>query len=455
MLNMLHQAGIAEVIGHRVDLLNVIASKGESARLVQNSVATTESGVAQISDILTGNEVDQRSQQSSYAIARVDVFPFEKKRDAGRGQAGETDDSQLKISDRIGVFKIARNNTQKLTFVSSSTLSLGNEHGTAGIPSFSVSDSEFMKRQLDAIAMQQSKVEKKVRGYQTDYEREKDKIEEGIAATSDRIAKIKQEFMILEAEKKELEEQSQIVQAAFTSYAEKYQNAKKAYQEFYEGKIGYVSKLQQTMLSPQKSSAGTFAQIGEDALNVIQDLKRGYARAAVLVESAEQSSPDIRKIEQKEVNYVPELTKYCILYLRKEGIIFYLNIAFEVRWNAKSFSLQVVKDTLFDYEHQRIWLMKKGLASSYDMAQDLPPGFRLPTFEELLELGLAVTNYNEANEEDIFAKLEWVKDEAFFSVDRFVNGENQRMIKGYNFLSKQEDDLTPGSAGYILWVRQR
>jgi hypothetical protein len=312
-----------------------------------------------------------------------------------------------------------------------------------------------MKRQLDAIIVQRSKVEKKVRIYQADYENEKDKVEEGIAATSDRIAKLKQGLLIFEAEKKELEEESQIVQDAFNSYAEKYQDSRKAYQGFYESKIGYVSRLQQTMVPTSKSSVETFAQIGEDALNVIQDLKRGYASASVFVESAEQGTPDIRKIEQKEVNYVPELTKYCILYLRQEDVICYLNIAFEVRWNAKSFSLKIGKDTLFDYEHQKTWLMKKGLASSYDMAQDIPQGFRLPTFEELQELALAITNYSEANEEDIFAKLEWAKDETFFSVDRFVNGENQRMIKGYNFLSKQEDDLTPGSAGYILWVRQR
>jgi hypothetical protein len=408
--------------------------------VVDRKVSRTDAGRANIVDTYTW--IRRTPRFTRYILSRIEVYPYDV---IGPVQvaAFQSGGRYGELADRVEVFRVDEESIDSL-----SAMYMQNE-----------AIDKFARSQLDIIRTSSARVKDQVYQLTEQFRAEKLEYENLLDEIDSELSRVDLEAA---RHRKELDEKAaagQNLDLIVSRLNDALFDSKKAYEEFYRRKISFVNKsvVAKIQLAGSKSLSDIFANLAKSTYSVISDLKQAATKTTVLIESSTGSASILRKIEQREISYTPEVTRFRIVYLtsddRSGEAYGYVNVAYEIRSTPDFTSLFVTGDTLIDRGGGRIWLRKKGLSSANYALEGMPPGFRLPTLEELQELNKGAQRYAEVNDNHPFTLLKWEMDFSYLSSKEFTNDKGQTLFKSFDFQTEAEEDISSGEGVYVLWLK--
>jgi hypothetical protein len=438
-------AGVSNVLSKRAIKEKSSFEISEVLQVIQGdkvirTISQTNAGRANIID--TYSWIRKSPRFYKYILSRIEVYPYDVLASTKLVSA-PTGERYKDLASRVEFFRVDEESYDSL-----SALHMENE-----------AIKKFVTSQLDIIRESGARVKAQVEQLTDQFTKEKLEYE---TMRADLDAEVTRSSQTIAASQRELDSKTAAAQrldVAVSELNDALVDKKRAYEEYYRRKISFVNKsvAAKVVLEGSRTLADVFGDLAKSTYSVINDLKQAATRTTVLIESSTGSANILRKIEQREINYTPEVTRFRIVYLtsddRSGEAYGYVNVAYEIRSTPDVTTLIVKGDSLLDRGGGRTWIRKSELSSANYAAEGMPGGFQVPTLEELHELNKAALRYVEVNDKHPFAALKWALDFPYLSSKRTTDNRGQTFFKTLNFQTEEEEDVSSGDGVYVLWVK--
>ncbi|MBM4166725.1 MAG: hypothetical protein FJ218_07415 [Ignavibacteria bacterium] len=429
------EKAIKEIKGVEVQKMTIINKDS----IISNIISKKEQALTRISDNLEKFQLID-DQMTHTQIFRIGVFPFEKYAIKKAIMENEQLTSLNKYKQSVEV-SVAKDDE---TFFSQLKLKKV--------------EIKFIQSQHQSVIDNNRKVEERIVMYKKDYDQKKQKTLLSLGRFRDIKDSLK---VMLENRSKEIINENlrtQDIEKARTTFDSEYLSSKTNYENFWKNKIEYVNKNKQSQLGNiPTTQADHFRKLAEETYSAEKELKNDLSTSVILTVGSENAETEIRKISSREVKYTPEVIAFKILYLTianiEDDAYGLLNIAYKIRWTPIGTLLSMIKDTLIDPQHNKIWLYRPSeVTSPRYVDENQPPGFRLPTLQELTDLSKHRDEYLDEKNEDVFILLKCDVEAPFLTNEQIQDGYSN-YYKGYDFISNSETKENEVSAVNLFWVK--